>query len=130
MSWSGRKVLPDARGWLETLPDGREWLGGPPGCPGVVGKPAGCLGVVERLSRMFERPPGCPGLVGKPSRMSRRPSQMSGSGRKALPDDRDWYGDILDVREWLKSYPECPIVVGRPSRMSESGRETLQVVRE
>ena len=59
-----------------------------------------------------------------------RPSRLSGSDRKALPDDQDWYGGIPDVQEWLKGYPECLIVVGRPSRMSGSGRETLQVVRE
>ena len=35
--------------------------------------------------------PKCPGLVGRPSR-------MSGSGREALPD----------VREWLGSSPGCP----------------------
>ena len=40
---------------------------------------------------------------------------MSGSGRKALPD----------VREWSGGHPGCLFVVGRPSRMSERGREAL-----
>ena len=40
---------------------------------------------------------------------------MSGSGRVALSD----------VREWSKGYPECPVVVGRPSWMSGSCREAL-----
>ena len=70
------------------------------------------------------------------------PSRLSGSGQKALPDDRDWYGGIPDVREWLKGYPECLGVVGgpprypgvvdrpsrtfrRPARRFGNGRETL-----
>ena len=50
---------------------------------------------------------------------------MSGSGREALPE----------VREWSMGTPGCPGVVGGPlgcpgvvggaSRMSESGREAL-----
>ena len=35
-------------------------------------------------------PPGCPGVVGKPSRMSVRPSRISGSGRETLSDVREW----------------------------------------
>ena len=42
---------------------------------------------------------------------------MSGSGRVALPD----------VREWSKGYPKCPEVVRRPYQMSRSGREALPV---
>ena len=45
---------------------------------------------------------------------------MSGSGRVAL----------LDVREWYGSPPGCPGVVGRPTRMSGNGREALEKVRE
>ena len=51
-------------------------------------------------------PPGCPGVVG----MS---TQMSGSGREALPDVWDWSGGP----------PVCPVVLRWHSRMSWSGRE-------
>ena len=37
---------------------------------------------------------------------------MSGSGREALPD----------VREWSGGTPGCPGIIDRPSRMSGSGR--------
>ena len=52
--------------------------------------------------------------------MSERPFGMSGIGREALQD----------VREWSTGHPGCPGVVGRPSRMSGSGREALSVVQE
>ena len=45
---------------------------------------------------------------------------MSGSGREALPD----------VREWSGCTSGCKEVVGRPSRLSGSGRATLTDVRE
>ena len=45
---------------------------------------------------------------------------MSGSGREALPNVREWSGD---PHGFLR-------VVGRPSRMSGSGRESLLDVRE
>ena len=45
---------------------------------------------------------------------------MSGSGREAL----------TDVREWSGGPNRCPGVVRRPFRMSGSGREALQDVRE
>ena len=45
---------------------------------------------------------------------------MSGSGRDALGDVREWSGDP----------PGCPGVVGRHSRMSGSGWETFPDVRE
>ena len=61
---------------------------------------------------------------------------MSGSGRKALPDVREWsriplrFSETLpDVREWSGDPAECPGVVGRPCRMSGSGREALPDVR-
>ena len=64
---------------------------------------------------------------------------MSGSGRDALPDDREWSGGLGDIRECSQSPPECPRVVelppgcprvvGRPSQMSGSGRESIQDVR-
>ena len=47
-------------------------------------------------------------------------SRMSGSGRQALLDDREWSGDP----------PGCPKVVGRPSWMTGSGLETLPDVQE
>ena len=53
-----------------------------------------------------------------PSRMLgvvRRHSQMTGSGRKALPGVREWSGGPLG----------CPGVVRRPTRMSGSGEEAL-----
>ena len=45
---------------------------------------------------------------------------MSGSGREAL----------TDVREWSGVPPGCPGVVVRTTRMSRSGREVLPDVRE
>ena len=45
---------------------------------------------------------------------------MSGSGREALSNVRDWSGVP----------PGCPGVVERPSGMSENGRETLPDIRE
>ena len=73
----------------------------------------------------------------RPSRMTERRSRISGSGRVALPDIREWSGDPA----------KCLGVVGRPSRMSgirlksllevwetlsdvRSGRESLPDVRE
>ena len=44
---------------------------------------------------------------------------MSGSGREALADVREWSGGPF----------ECPGVVGRLSRMPGSGREALSNVR-
>ena len=45
---------------------------------------------------------------------------MSGSGR----------GAFKDVREWSGGPPGCPGVDGRPSQMFDSGREALPDVRE
>ena len=59
-------------------------------------------------------------MVGSLSRMVRRPSRMSGSGREALPD----------VREGEGSPPGCAEVVGRPSRMIGIGREAILDVRD
>ena len=44
---------------------------------------------------------------------------MSGSGREAMKD----------VREWSGGPPVCPIIVGRSDRMSGSVREALPDVR-
>ena len=86
MSGSGREALPNVC----------EWSGGLPGCPGVVGRP----------SRMFER-----GLEALPNVWGDQgPSRMSRSGRKFLPN----------VREWSGVSPGCPRVVGRRSQMSVS----------
>ena len=52
--------------------------------------------------------------------MSGRPFRMSGSGREALPD----------VREWLGGPPGCPGVVCSRSQMSGTGQETLSDVWE
>ena len=56
----------------------------------------------------------CPGVVGRPSR-------MSGSGRKALPNV---WEPLSDVRECLEGPIRCP---GGPLT---SGREVLSDVRE
>ena len=96
MSGSGREVLPNVR----------EWSGGPPRCPGVV----------ERSSWMF-------GSDGRACRMSRSGQEalgVSGNGREALPD----------VREWSGGPRGCPGVVGRPSWKSGSGREAIGDVQE
>ena len=45
---------------------------------------------------------------------------MSGNGREALPE----------VREWSGGLPKGLEVVGRPSRRSGSGREALQEVQQ
>ena len=73
----------------EALLDVRELLEEPPGWLGVVGGPYKYLGVV------------------------RRPSWMSETGRKTLPDVREWSGGHLG----------CPRVVGWPSRISGNRRE-------
>ena len=65
MSGSGREAIPNI---CKILMDIQEWSVGPPVCLGVVG----------RLSR-------CPGVVGRASR-------MTGSGRDALLDYREWSG--------------------------------------
>ena len=52
---------------------------------------------------------------------------MSGSGRKALLDDRVWSGDPSECPKGSYGYPG---VVGWPSRMSGSGQESLPVVWE
>ena len=44
-----------------------------------------------------------------------RPSRMTGSGREALSD----------IREWSEVPSGCQGVVGRPSRISWSGREAI-----
>ena len=61
---------------------------------------------------------------------------MSGSGREALPDVREWLGVLKYVRACSGGPPRCLEVVGRPSRtsgrfvqMSGSGREVIPNVR-
>ena len=60
-------------------------------------------------------PPGCQAAVWRPSRMSR-------SVQKALPNVREVHSD---VREWSGVSLGYPGVVGRLPRMSESGRDAL-----
>ena len=75
---------------------------------------------------------------------------MSGSGREALPDVREWSGGPPGCPgvvwrptqmsecsggppgcpEVVRRTPGCPGVVGRPSRMFGSGRETLPDVQK
>ena len=55
---------------------------------------------------------------------------MSGSGREAPPDVREWSEALPDVLERSGDPPGCPGVFGWPYRMSGSGRETLPNVRE
>ena len=81
MSGSCRETFPIVQEWWESLIDVQELSGGPTGSLGV--------------------PPGCPGVVGRPSWMSlrgTRPSRMSSSGRKSLPN----------VWEWSGVSPGCP----------------------
>ena len=52
---------------------------------------------------------------------------MSGSGREALLDVREWSEALPDVREWLGDPPGW---FGRPFRMFGSGLETLSNVWE
>ena len=128
----------------ETFPDVREWSGGPPECPGVVGRPSrmsergletlpdvrgdqGALMDVQQWSEVSPEcrewsnvSPGCPRVV-------RRRSQMSVSGRKALPEVWDWWGGPLRC---TGGPPKCQEVVGRPSQMFGSGREALPNVWE
>ena len=61
---------------------------------------------------------------------------MTGSGRGALQDDREWSRALPDVQEWLGGPhdwpggpPGCPGVVERHSWMSRSGREALPHLR-
>ena len=49
---------------------------------------------------------------------------MSGSGREAFPDDREWSKCYPECPGVVKGPPRCPGVVGRPSQMSGSGRES------
>ena len=65
-------------------------------------------------------PPGCSEVVGKTS-------WMSGSGREALPNVREWWEALHDV---LLTTPGHRGVVGKTSRMSGSSREILPDVRE
>ena len=76
---------------------------------------------------------------------------MSGRGRQALPDGREWSGGpaaclrvvgrcskmsgsglksgseaLPDVWELSGGRPGCPRVIGRPTRISGCGRESLQ----
>ena len=46
---------------------------------------------------------------------------MSGSGRKALTNVREWSGGPPNFWEWLGTPPGSLGVVGNPSRMSGSG---------
>ena len=94
MSWRCREALPDDRDGRESLPNVRGLSGGHPACPGVVGMPSRMFGSGWEPSRMSEsdREPLTDGRVA---------SQMSGSGRRAIPD----------VWEWSVSHPRCPKVV-------------------
>ena len=53
---------------------------------------------------------------------------MSGSGREAFTDVREWSEGPPNVRMWSDSTSGCPGVVGRLPRMTESGWEALSVV--
>ena len=123
-----------SRSGPEALLDFWEWSRGTPGCSEVIGRPYRMCGMPIGI---FGRSHGCPGVVESPSRMSGsgrkpsripgRPSLMSGSVRKSLPDVRV---ALSDIWVWSGVPPGCPGVVGRPSRMSESGQQSLQEVWE
>ena len=65
---------------------------------------------------------------------------MSGSGRKAHSDVREWSVGPPEVLKWSGGIPgcsgvvgrppRCPVVVGRPSWMSGIFGEALPYVRE
>ena len=79
------------------------------------------------------------------SRSGRRPSQLSGGGRKiywilgvverlsrmfgsgqeSLSDVQERSEALLVVQEWSGDPPRCPGAVGRPFQMFGSGRETV-----
>ena len=86
-----------------------------------------CREAVPNFRQWFRGPPGCPGVVGKPSRKFGRPSRISGSVRKALPDVRKM---LSNARECSRGPPRCPGVVGKPSRMCRSVRKDLLDVQE
>ena len=72
-------------------------------------------------------------MVGSPFRSSgevKRPSRMSGNGREALPDIREWSGDPPKCSVVVGGLYEYLGVVGFPSQMSESCWKTLQDVRK
>ena len=99
MSGNGREALPDVRECRESPRDVREWYGGPPGCEVVICMPTRISGsgrvVLLEFRECSGGTPGSTGVVGRTSRMSgsgRRTSVMSGSGREAQPDVREWSG--------------------------------------
>ena len=55
---------------------------------------------------------------------------MSGSGREALPDVREWSGGPLGCPVVVGGPSRMSGMVGRPFRMSGCCREYLQDVRE
>ena len=69
--------------------------------------------MVRRPSWMVGRPSLISGVVGRHTR-------MSGSVREALPDVREWPGEVGRPSR----------MVGLPSLMTRSGREALPGVRE
>ena len=124
-SGSGWKTLPEVRKWLRDTPEGPEVSGDRPG-----------------LTEVSVAPPGDPEMLGRPSR-------MSGSCRKTLPEIWKWSGDppkglevvgrlsrrsgsgretLPDVWKSSGDPPKGPEVVGRPSQKFGSGRETLPEV--
>ena len=60
----------------------------------------------------------------------REACRMSGSGRKAIPNVREWLVDPLECPGMVGWPPRCLGVVGRPSQISGSGRVSLPNVRE
>ena len=56
--------------------------------------------------------------------------RMSGSGRKAILNVREWSGGYPGCPGVVGSLPGCPGVVGRHTRISGSGRVALSDVRE
>ena len=55
---------------------------------------------------------------------------MSGGGREAFTNNREWSGTLSDVQERSGDPSGSPGVVGRSSWMSGSSREALLEVRE
>ena len=99
----------------EALPDVRKWSGFSPEYLGVVG----------RLSRISRRPSQMSRSVWKVLPDVREATRMSGSGWEALPDVRECLRGLPNVQEWLEGPPQCPGLDGRPSRMTRNSREAL-----
>ena len=75
---------------------------------------------------------GLPGtLGGQPgaSRMVMTPSWLSGNGRVALPDVREWSGDPAECPGVVRGPPGCPGGLADVREWSECHLRCLEIVR-